>query len=365
MSWVQHSLTTQTAYKLMMMEMSCSGEIEANEGPDPNKLFSSPYRNCLSECSNDYSVEDSGELSGQNENYITVSKTTSFNSSMKSPLRGMCNYLQYGRKRINNFWIKHSEKFASTWKIMTTTTRENFLRQVYPFMMQSLCDRYCWIDFKKQYRHDYDEILVLSPHLNIVDLVYEDHLITLIEKFSKDDALAEESAELVLRFRSLYNKNLLPLSSSDTKIYTRQIRIRRGDVMFMSDPSTNEFGECVVVENPLHILQPEGGQAHELYKRGFLMSHLEFKKVTENLAFMISLYNEVIFTITTQVLNKDASYMRNMASMSLNNNFSDAEFERDIMIAETYNTKGMETPVQSLIRSHLGKLSASSSKSQR
>lgn len=343
---------------------------------DPNKLFYSPYKQ-----KEIFDYDDRGVIRGEDEQERLEFGSFCSSQVPQSEIE-MRDFLQLSYNQISEFWTRHKERFVSFWRVMTPDARENFLRQVYPYIIQDLSDRYCWLDFKKQYRQDYEQILFLSPYLNVVDLSYQNHLINLLEKFSHANVLVEEASELVLRLRDLHAHNIYPFTSRESDTYARAIRIRRGDSLYMSDPLSLEFGEVVVVDNPRTVLLPTGGEAFRLYSSGHLLHQIEFQKVTENIAFIVTLLNDVLSTFTTEVLNRDASYLRCMTSLSLNTTTCvGALFEQDVIAAQNQMSAsegGKETPqgggqgrgrgepssactVQSLIRSHLAQLSAASS----
>lgn len=330
---------------------------------DPNKQFYSPYKQPkeVRDCNYD-------------ERYLHGRKDSDSLCSSQVPQSQieMCDFLRLSRNQISEFWSRHQERFVSFWRVMKPDARENFLRQVYPNIIQDLRDRYCWIDFKKQYRKDYENILVLSPYLNVVDLIYENHMINMMEKFSQPYVLVVEASELVLRLRDLHANSLYPWTVREADTYRRALRLRRGDSLYMSDPKTLEFGEVVIVDNPRTVLLPTGGDTFRLYKSGHLIHQIEFQKVTENIAFIMTLLNDIISMFSTEVMCRDATYLRNMTSLSLSmtSGAKRTRIEQDVFAVQSYSSvaEGRESEnedsspsIQSLIRSHLVQLSVPSS----
>jgi hypothetical protein len=339
-----------------MEEHDCIDDME-EERLDPNKLFCSPYKQEALELADEdtsyirRTAHGDESISLHSDDHSTQQKTQSPNLSKTSLASEMRDFLQLSRIHITEFWSRHKDRFVSFWRSMTPESRENFLRQVYPFIIQELGDSYCWVDFKKQYRHDYEQILVLSPYLNVVDLIYQDHLINLLDKYSLENVLVNESAELVLRVRNLHANNVLPLTAKEQAVYTRSTNMKRGDSLLLSDPVTLEYGEVVTVDNPRTVLLPTGGEAHKLYKSGHLTHPIEFQKVTENIAFIATLLNDVLSVFTTDVLNKDVSYARSMTALSLHNSCTSAQDGTPGQMMGT--SLGQATPIQSILPNSL------------
>mmetsp|Transcript_3099 Transcript_3099/g.5541 ORF Transcript_3099/g.5541 Transcript_3099/m.5541 type:complete len:386 (-) Transcript_3099:30-1187(-) len=356
---------------------------EDNDREDPNQLFSSPFK--PEPESDDECDENESYLYGVEGNHSRVASSMTSMPLSESPTKcEMCEYLRLSKKSISDFWSSHRDRFMLFWNDMTSQSRGNFLRRVYPRIIEDFTDRYCLLDKVKQYRHDYDNILILSPYLNVVDLSYHHHLIQLLDKYAFcDDVLVSESAELVSKLRELHAVKLYPWSTKEREIYTKLLtKLKRGDSLLLCDPNTLDFGEVVIVENPRTVLLATGGETHQLYTNGHLMYPLEFQKVTENIAFLVTLLNDILSLFTTEVMNKDTAYLRKLTSMTINNvqiNCNFVENAEDIMMTVGGGAKGVihdgntdadilygsEKPslVQNLIKSRLSKLSETSSPS--
>lgn len=354
---------------------------EDNDREDPNTLFSSPFKP-EPEFDEDCDENDS-YLFGLDGNQSRAASSLTSSPLSESPTKcEMCEYLNLSKKSISEFWAIHRDRFVLFWNDMTLKSRGNFLRRVYPRIIQSFNDRYCLLDKVKQYRHDYDNILILSPYLNVVDLSYRNHLIQLFDQYAScDDVLVSESAKLVSELRELHAIGLYPWSCSEIEVYTKYLtKLKRGDSLLLCDPNTLDFGEVVIVENPRTVLLPTGGRTHQLYASGHLMYQLEFQKVTENIAFLVTLLNDIISMFTAEVMNKDVAYLRKLTSMSISNVQIDCNYVEDAKDMMTTASRGngvfinngnantnmpfisdTSSPVQNLIKSHLSKLSDTSS----
>jgi hypothetical protein len=224
---------------------------------------------------------------------------------------------------------------------------------------------------QKQYRHDYDDILVLSPYLNVVDLSYHNHLLNLFDKYCWDDGvLVSETADMVLKVRELHECGIYPWTSKEKDSYLKALRLKRGDALLLCDPSSLEFGEVVVVDNPRTVLFPIGEETHQLYMSGHLMHQIEFQKATENVAFIVTLLNDIISLFTADVLSKDATYLRKITSQSVNT-FTGSQLDQGKVLRTIGGSDNLlnvteddSKGVQFLIKSHLSKLSASTASQQ-
>ena len=289
---------------------------------DPNKIFSTPFKikELLATNSDNFccgidnsSVSDVSSASTYKNNFNGSSPFLS-KSAMRS--ESMTNFLCQAQASIAKFWTLHSERFVMFWEAMSAESRENFIRQACPNIVQCLSDRYCIMNGKREYRNDYNEVLILAPYLNVRDLSFKNHLIRLIEKYSSDSILVAESSDFVLKLRNLFALDIYPFSPKEKNIYLRELSSRKGDILYLNEPEVFRFGEIVEIDSPLTLLD-EGSEVSLLYASGYLLYPIEFKKVSAILQSHLLLLTGTIKVFSAIVLSRDAEYLRRMTSKSL------------------------------------------------
>ena len=212
------------------------------EDVDPNTLWPSAYE------SPTYSVDP------EIEQEMLVEGT---NRDVDMSLLGV-------KRNMREFWAKHESDFRRFWTRMRPDSRENFIRDVYPLMVQSLSDRYCVLNGAKIYEHRYDYYLLLAPWMTVEYLIHEDNLPKLIEEWTTDNALSVNANSMVVQFRQLVDAGVYPLSRKQREEYARQRNPQVGDTCIMlyggrlTRSAEETFGSYMTINKPHEVLNGTG-----------------------------------------------------------------------------------------------------------
>ena len=227
------------------------------EDVDPNTLWPSAWESAT------YSVDEGLQQE------IQVEGT---NDDVDESLLGV-------KRNMREFWDAHEPDFRRFWTRMRRESRDNFIRDVYPLMVQSLHDRYCVINRAKVYEGRYDRYLLLAPWMTVEYLIDGDNLPALIEEWIEDNALNLKAGEMILQFRSMVDAGLYPLSSAEHREYARQRNPQVGDLgvillgSALKNTEEESFGSFIRINKPYEFLNgngtpaPTGGTVN-LYRMG-------------------------------------------------------------------------------------------------
>jgi hypothetical protein len=189
---------------------------------------------------------------------------------------------------------------------MEPSSRDNFLREVQPNIVQSLTDRYTILGGKKEYERRYDILLLLTPTVNVEFMIAQNNLPDCFEEWSEKDALAIISKAKVVHLRELYALGLFPFKQSELKEYKKQLVIKKGDRVVISEPG-RDFGKCseIFVPNYIEKCNIKVGDADaNVYHMGIISHPVEFDIIVENLNFMMYLLSNAIDEFRDEVLER-------------------------------------------------------------
>lgn len=155
---------------------------------------------------------------------------------------------------------------------MEPTSRENFLREVQPNIVQSLGDRYTIINGKNVYERRYDTLLLLTPEVSVEYMMTKNNLPDCFEEWAHVEVLTMKSSDIVVKKRELYSQKLYPFDQSDLKKYKAELLLKKGDLMVINFPE-RMFGqgiECNDPDYPKALGTKVEGTSHycNLYKIG-------------------------------------------------------------------------------------------------
>jgi hypothetical protein len=202
---------------------------------------------------------------------------------------------------VKAFTVKHMDGFIIFWHKMTPASRENFLRDIYPTIVQSLDDRYCIHNCEKMYENIYDRNLILTPIMTVEYLIDGDNLINLFREWASDHALIGHSADLVVQLRRLFKEGSYPLPELQTKKYNEELIIKKGDMMMLNRPDS--FGNYVKIDKPEFVTISHAGQVC-IYDMGLVLHLTEVSEVFENLHFLLSLLGNTIDEYKDEILGR-------------------------------------------------------------
>ena len=257
----------QYASSLLHHRSSTIDTSVSNEDVDPNSLWPSPWESAT------YCVDEELQAEIQVE---------AINQNLDESLLGV-------KRNIRGFWLAHESEFRRFWTQMRQESRENFIRDVYPTMVQSLRDRYCIINGTKLYEGRYDRYLILTPWMTVEYLIAGDNLPALIEEWTADNALNLKASKMVIQIRCFVDAGIYPLSAKELEEYSRQRVPQMGDLAVMllggalTNSEENSFGSFTQIDNPdyfLHGCMPSPpGDTVNLYKIGTETSMIQLDSI--------------------------------------------------------------------------------------
>jgi hypothetical protein len=233
-------------------------------------------------------------------------------------------------KTITSFWKKYSVQFRDFWLKMEPKSRENFLREIQPNIVQSLSDRYTIIDGKKVYERRYDTLLLLTPVVTVEFMMAENNLTDCFQEWAKEDALILNSSDIVVNLRELYSQGLYPFTQSELMKYKTQLDLKKGDhVVLNAQGKFGQWNECNDPDYPTARGTPVEGTDFEvnLYRMGIMCHPIEFNLVLENLNFMMYLLINAIDEFRDEVLEKKKKALLNSSVFVCANCFKTASEE--------------------------------------
>lgn len=134
------------------------------------------------------------------------------------------------KERIVSFWNNNQEGFLKWWQSNSVIQREEFIREVYYTIVQSLDDRYCYCvnTGRKIYENRYDHYLSLWPGFTVKHLAHESNFPDLIDAWCQFNYLANQLNIMVVKFRLLYRSNLYPRQRPEL---INEAVVKKGDHM--------------------------------------------------------------------------------------------------------------------------------------
>lgn len=237
---------------------------------DPNSLWSSPYDTVRVS-------ETPINIGGSNTGMGII------DSSMLAddPIE-IVNGLMLG---IEEFWTAGKDEFKDFWAKMRHESRENFIRDVYPTIVQSIEDRYCVIEGQKVYEGRYDRFLLLAPHITVNDIREGNALIDMIEGMASQQGLFFMATEQILKLRELVAEASFPLTEAEEEAMKREVPVKKGNLLVVNSPE--QFGRYFQIDKPEMATKSIGGEVN-LYEAGCLSHQYEFNIVLETLYFAYS-----------------------------------------------------------------------------
>ena len=204
-------------------------------------------------------------------------------------------------KNLSTFWKENETEFRSFWDKMYPKSRENFMRDVYPTIVHSLTDQYCYLDGKKIYERRYDRYLLLTPDLTVANLSIENNFPELVSSLVEEGALSKLSMHMVTLLRKLYKSNYFPFTKSEREAEIRQFNIVKGSTMVVNQP--DKFANFISVDKPEYIKKSIGGEVN-LFECGIISYPFEFDIVLENLVFMYGMFGAFLDEFRVEVLRQ-------------------------------------------------------------
>mmetsp|Transcript_125985 Transcript_125985/g.246970 ORF Transcript_125985/g.246970 Transcript_125985/m.246970 type:complete len:347 (+) Transcript_125985:164-1204(+) len=204
-------------------------------------------------------------------------------------------------KNISTFWKTNETVFKSFWDKMLPKSRENFLRDVYPTIVQSISDRYCYLNGEKVYENRYDRYLLLAPELTVAALSKDNELPELITLMVKEDALSTGASYMVTSLRRLYKQNHFPFTPSEREAEIKQFNIVKGSYLVANHP--DKFGVYFQVDKPELIKKSMGGTVN-LFESGILSYPFEFDIVLDTLIFMYGMIGAFLDEFRVEVMRQ-------------------------------------------------------------
>lgn len=201
------------------------------------------------------------------------------------------------------FWQKHGDAFKDFWSKMRQESRENFMREVYPTIVQSVEDRYCVLDGEKVYESRYDRFLLLVPHITVEGLWEEDTFVEMIDYMAKQEGLFCMTTELTLALRKMIAEDNFPLTDEEDYAMEREVPIKKNQILVVNSPEA--FGKMFKVQKPESITQSVGGEVN-LYEMGCICFQYEFNVILEVLHFAYTLVAALLDEFRSEVLGKHA-----------------------------------------------------------
>lgn len=204
---------------------------------------------------------------------------------------------------METFWQKHGDSFKEFWTKMRQESRENFMREVYPTIVQSVEDRFCVLDGEKVYETRYDRFLLLVPHITVEGLWEEDTLPEMIDYMAKQEGLFCMTREMTLQLRSMIAEDSFPLTDEEDYAMEREVPIKKNQILVVNSPEA--FGKMFKVQKPESITQSIGGEVN-LYEMGCICFQYEFNVILETLHFAYTLVGALLDEFRSEVLGKHA-----------------------------------------------------------
>lgn len=250
---------------------------------DPNTLWRSPY---------DTSVSDDTEQAAETTGGIID------NSMLSDDPIEIVNGVMLG---MQTFWVKFGETFKDFWSKMRVESRENFLRAVYPTIVQSVEDRYCVLDGEKVYESMYDRFLLLVPHITVDGIKEENTLIDMLDYMAKPDGLFFMTREMTLQLRQMIAEDNFPLTEDEEDARDREVPVKKNAILVVNSPE--QFGKFLEIKNPQMLEKDDNGELN-LFEMGCICHQYEFNIMLETLHFAYTLLAAVLDDFHREVLAK-------------------------------------------------------------
>ena len=215
-------------------------------------------------------------------------------------------------KKFNN---KYKMEFSAWWSSKSLVERETFIRDVYPPIVQSLNDRYCFLgeDYTtKTYDKRYDQYLALLPEFTVEYLASGSNLPDAITAWTATDtALNMELSTRALTMRRLCKSNSYPWSSpKDRETALRQLNVQKNDRANVIDMESDEnFGEkWFTILDPVIFLNGSGdpsplGGTMNLFNMGIFILPYEFDAAREAIFVYLHLLSALVDEYKDDVLD--------------------------------------------------------------
>lgn len=212
-------------------------------------------------------------------------------------------------EETRKFWRKYSAEFEEFWKKMTTESRENFLREMNPYLVQNLHDRYCILNGKKTYENRYNTELLFRPNLTIDNLASGDNFPDLFKLWAQESALVGETSEIVVNFRLKHTREgWFPHNRAQLVEYRRQLEMRKGDHVHQNFPNA-PFGTLVSMEKPDIVINSQRSGIN-LYRIGMVVHPVEFHFVVSCLTLPLLILANTVDEFREEILGKNGDYSK-------------------------------------------------------
>jgi hypothetical protein len=208
------------------------------------------------------------------------------------------------KKDMKTFNTKHVTEFSEWWTALALSERQNFIRDVYPTIVQSLTDRWCLVggnmgsEGVKTYEARYDRYLSILPEFTVEYLSAGSNLPSVIASWNGSDcALTGEISDRAVNLRSLCRANAYPWRVAE---YRRQYNVQPDDKVYILVPHgpgsrdsdfnpDEQLGEhMLVIDDPSRFLNgcgtPSplgGGHTVNLFEMGVFVLPFEYDAVME------------------------------------------------------------------------------------
>jgi len=223
---------------------------------------------------------------------------------------------------MKRFLAKRGEGFFAWWAEFPQEKREEFIQEVYPTLVYSLEDRWCYDPndseskkTRKVYRKNYNRHLLLIPEFTVQYMATADNLPSLLRDWCANDALTLKATEMVVVLRSLYRVKKYPFTRAFWEEKEEQIPFKKGDIFVRIVPSSmrpratpapapdagagagaesesEQDGDekslsepFARVNNPQHLVKGSGGPVN-LFELGVFAYRFEFDIVVEGMVVL-------------------------------------------------------------------------------
>ena len=148
------------------------------------------------------------------------------------------------KRRMKRFLSERGEGFFAWWAGFPQEKREEFIQDVYPTLVYSLEDRWCYDPndseqkTRKVYRKNYNRHLLLIPEFTVQYMATADNLPSLLRGWCANDALTLKATEMIVVLRSLYRVKKYPFTRAFWEEKEEQIPFKKGDIFARIVPSS-------------------------------------------------------------------------------------------------------------------------------
>jgi len=229
------------------------------------------------------------------------------------------------KEGLKAFLDEHGHTFKQWWSTQTQKQRAYFIRDVYPPIVYSPTDRWCYVGGSdeseggvKTYEERYLQYVTLFPEFTVQFLVDGMNIINLITEWTQsEDSLSQEISSRVVKFRSLYRGGLYiwphPVAKHSARC-NREIQVRKNDIIHLLFTSTAGQGtdadilkQRMEVNDPKMLIQGTGENFvgdHQvnLYELGIIIHPFEYETIVEALFVLMHCVSALVEEYKEEIL---------------------------------------------------------------